>query len=401
MAGCGSGTSPTSFRASGVWADERWIGQSPGAPDLAVQRRRAVELVAACSIEISPRDDFAGERLRELLDPGMTVFVNHPGSVTHHDIVAACARLRRAGFNPVPHIAVRRLASFTQANDFLQRAAAEAEVSGRLDHRRRPRPSGGSVPRQSRSLGVRPGRGSRPRARLPLPGIPRAIRGSPRAPSMRFCGPRWHWRSGRPRSVAGHPVRLRGRADPPLDRHIASPGHQPAPSGLASPGRRRVATLAKFAVRCGIGASLRALARGHTAFARIFAEAGPDALIGALVAEEDPARRSTACTSSPLAASVAPPNGWAAICAAPLRRASLCLHRHSGAIISIALLDIPCLQRKTRPSAKFRCRSAANRPEFRCRPECPNRIQVTDTFKSFGRHEVDFGPETVFSLPTG
>jgi methylenetetrahydrofolate reductase (NADPH) len=56
--------------------------------------------------------------------------------------------------------------------------------------------------------------------------------------------------------------------------------------GIAGPAS--VATLAKFAVRCGIGASLRALARGHTAFARILAETGPDALIGALVAEEEP-----------------------------------------------------------------------------------------------------------------
>ena len=56
------------------------------------------------------------------------MFVNHPASVTHHDIVAACVKLRRAGFTPVPHIAARRLASFTQARDFLQRAADEAEV---------------------------------------------------------------------------------------------------------------------------------------------------------------------------------------------------------------------------------------------------------------------------------
>jgi len=39
-------------------------------------------------------------------------------------------------------------------------------------------------------------------------------------------------------------------------------------------------------VRCGIGSSLRALARGHTAFARILTEAAPDALIDALVAGE-------------------------------------------------------------------------------------------------------------------
>src|SRR5262249_19780123 len=62
----------------------------------------------------------------------------------------------------------------------------------------------------------------------------------------------------------------------------------PVRVGVAGPAT--VATLAKFAVRCGIGASLCALARGHTAFARILAEAGPDALIGALVAEEDPGR---------------------------------------------------------------------------------------------------------------
>jgi methylenetetrahydrofolate reductase (NADPH) len=60
----------------------------------------------------------------------------------------------------------------------------------------------------------------------------------------------------------------------------------PVRVGIAGPAS--VATLAKFAVRCGIGASLRALARGHTAFARILAEAGPDALIGALVVDEDP-----------------------------------------------------------------------------------------------------------------
>src|SRR5215831_8104062 len=106
--------------------------QSRDAEDLVRRHERAAELVAECSIEISPRDEFAGERLRELLDPGRTVFVNHPGGVTHHDIVGACARLRCAGFNPVPHVAVRRLASFTQANDFLQRATAEAGVRGAL-----------------------------------------------------------------------------------------------------------------------------------------------------------------------------------------------------------------------------------------------------------------------------
>jgi methylenetetrahydrofolate reductase (NADPH) len=55
--------------------------------------------------------------------------------------------------------------------------------------------------------------------------------------------------------------------------------------GVAGPAT--IATLAKFAVRCGIGASLRALGRGQTAFARILAEATPDTLIGSLIAGEE------------------------------------------------------------------------------------------------------------------
>ena len=71
---------------------------------------RAAELIANCSIELSPRDEYAGEALCNLLDPGITVFVNYAPSVTHHDIVAACVRLHRAGYVAVPHVAARRLA---------------------------------------------------------------------------------------------------------------------------------------------------------------------------------------------------------------------------------------------------------------------------------------------------
>ena len=257
--------------------------------DDAPRRDRAAELVTASSIEVSPRDDCAGERLLELLDPGRTVFVNHPGSVTHHDIVAACARLRRAGFNPVPHIAVRRLASFTQANDFLQRAAAEADVRGALviggdpDHPVGPFPDAYDL--------LASGLVVRHRLReVAFAGYPE---GHPRIAS-RSLNEVLHakvtlaCRQGLAVSV----VTQFGFDAAPILRWIAALRDRdiicPIRVGVAGPAT--VATLAKFAVRCGIGASLRRLARGHTAFARILAEAGPEALIGALVAEEDPRR---------------------------------------------------------------------------------------------------------------
>ncbi len=40
-------------------------------------------------------------------------------------------------------------------------------------------------------------------------------------------------------------------------------------------------------MRCGVGASLRALARGHPAIVRVLAEASPDALIEALVRDAE------------------------------------------------------------------------------------------------------------------
>jgi methylenetetrahydrofolate reductase (NADPH) len=264
------------------------IEQPSGAPALAQRRQRVAELVAGCSIEISPRDDFAGEKLRELFDPGITVFVNHPGSVTHHDIVAACARLRHAGFKPVPHIAVRRLASFTQASDFLQRAAAEADVKSALiiggdpDHPIGPFPDSYDL----LASGLVERHGLREVAFAGYPdGHPRiASRALDEALRAKVVLAR---QSGLEVSL----VTQFGFDPAPILHWIASLRAQdiacPVRIGLAGPAT--VATLAKFAVRCGIGASLRALARGHTAFARILAEAGPDTLIDALVAGEDPA----------------------------------------------------------------------------------------------------------------
>jgi methylenetetrahydrofolate reductase (NADPH) len=263
------------------------IRQARGVSDAAAHGQRARKLVDGCSIEISPRDDFAGERLRELLAPGTTVFVNHPGSVTHHDIVAACTKLRHAGFTPVPHIAVRRLASFTQASDFLQRAAAEADVTAAMivggdpDHPVGPFPDSHDL----LASGLVERHGLR---EVAFAGYPE---GHPRIASRTLDDAlRAKLISARGRGLEVSLVTQFGFEAAPILRWIASLRAQgivcPVRVGLAGPAT--VATLAKFAVRCGIGASLRALARGHTAFARILAEAGPDSLIDALVTGEDP-----------------------------------------------------------------------------------------------------------------
>jgi methylenetetrahydrofolate reductase (NADPH) len=249
------------------------------------QKRRIAELIGASSIEISPRDKLAGEPLRDLFAPGTTIFVAHPPSATWHDIVTACARLHRAGFVAVPHIAARRLASLIEASDFLERAAGDANVAEALLIGGDPDWPAGPFP-DSASLvdtGV-----------VECHGFERII----------FAG-----------YPEGHPYIATQRLDAALDakvalarRHGLEPslvtqfGFDPTPierwiaglraRGITCPvrigvaGPASVTTLVRFAVRCGVSASIRALARGHTAFPRILTEVGPDELIAALVDAE-------------------------------------------------------------------------------------------------------------------
>ncbi len=251
----------------------------------AVQRHRVADLIGTCSIELSPRDEFAGEALRNLLAPGSTVFVNHSPSANHDDIVAACTRLHRAGFVPVPHVAARRLASFAQASDFLRRVAAEAGVDRILLIAGDNSPVGAfKASLDLLATGVVERHGIRHVAFAGYPEGHPAIdarvldaalqakvalatqRGLHVSLVTQFAfeaGPIQRW-------IA--PLRTEG---------IECPVH----IGIAGPAS--VASLARFAVRCGIGASLSALAKGHTAFARALTAAGPDALIAELVAGEN------------------------------------------------------------------------------------------------------------------
>lgn len=256
---------------------------APADPLAQQQRRRVAGLVSAASIEVSPTDGLIGDGLRDLFPSGTTVFVNHPARADYRAIVAACARLRRAGFEPVPHIAARRLAGVEDAVDFLRRATDEADIADVLLVGGDPDWPAGPF-RDSLALlasGI-----------LECHGIER----------VRFAGyPEGHPLIGaaaldralaaklalaKERGLRASLVTQFGFEAAPIATWLAGLRSRgidcPVAIGVAGPAR--AATLVKFAVRCGIGSSLRALARGHTAFARILTEAGPDALIDALAA---------------------------------------------------------------------------------------------------------------------
>jgi methylenetetrahydrofolate reductase (NADPH) len=187
----------------------------------------------------------------------------------------------------MPHIAARRLASFTQLRDFLQRAAGEAGVTRVFVTAGDPVQAAGPF-RDSLAVltaGLIEANGI---DQVAFAGYPE---GHPRIDRRRLdCALRAKIALGRQRGVDVSLVTQFGFDAAAILRWIASLREDgifcPIRVGIAGPAT--VATLAKFAVRCGVGASLRALGRGQTAFARIMTQATPDALIAALAALEEP-----------------------------------------------------------------------------------------------------------------
>lgn len=80
------------------------------------------------SLELLPRALFELPKLRDHLAPGTSIFIPSPEGTSSAELVKAAERVRTAGFNPVPHIAARRLASRADATEFLSRLHEAARV---------------------------------------------------------------------------------------------------------------------------------------------------------------------------------------------------------------------------------------------------------------------------------
>jgi methylenetetrahydrofolate reductase (NADH) len=85
-------------------------------------------LARAGSLETSTRNLAEVDGYAGLMPAGTDVYAPWlPGAPYHHQ-VAMARHLRRAGFNPVPHISARRLPDAAAARDFLARLQGEAGV---------------------------------------------------------------------------------------------------------------------------------------------------------------------------------------------------------------------------------------------------------------------------------
>ena len=244
-------------------------------------------LLASASVEISSH----GHQLPELLDNfsgGAEVTITFlPGDNYRHNVETAAA-LRRSGFNPVPHIAAREMSSREALDDFLARLRGEADVrrvlliAGDVAGARGPFKSSSDV----RATGLLQAHGI---ARISIAGHPE---GHPFLDETGVLNLLSTWQDWAQQTRIGVDIVSQFCFESApilvlLGKLAESGIGLPLIVGLAGPATP--ATLTKFALRCGIGSSIRAVRGKIGRYGRLLTDSGPDDVIHGLEAAPRPA----------------------------------------------------------------------------------------------------------------
>ena len=231
-------------------------------------------LLSSASVEVSSR----GHQLQELRDHfarGTDVTITFlPGDNYRHNVETASA-LRRAGYNPVPHIAAREMPSREALDDFLARARGEADVTrvvliaGDLALAKGPFRSSLDVC----ASGLIEARGI---LSVSVAGHPE---GHPYLSAANAFKVLEAWRDwGQLTKIRVDVVTQFCFESGPILGWIGELDARgislPVIVGLAGPATP--ATLTKFALRCGIGNSMRSLRSQIGRFGRLLTDTGPD-----------------------------------------------------------------------------------------------------------------------------
>ena len=236
--------------------------------------RAAADLLVCGSMEMSPdrADDAAA--LAALLPSGIKVYVNHLPRHGLSQSLTALTALHDAGLAPVPHIAARRVASHAELESFLKQAVSTAGVSRVLliggDD---PQPLGPYADGMALL-----GEGSLARygvKEIGLPGYPEGHPRIPRATLEQALADKIALAADQGigafivTQFSFAPTRVVEYCNE-LARSLPA---VPVYVGMAGP--TSAATLLRFAQRCGVSASLRALQAQGMGAVRMFTHTDP------------------------------------------------------------------------------------------------------------------------------
>jgi methylenetetrahydrofolate reductase (NADPH) len=229
------------------------------------------------SIEVNPSDAKALDAALDRLHPGTEVFLTWiPGANPMH-MVEPAAKLQRAGLLPVPHVGARHLESAAQLEQLAARLAGDAGVDRVLvvggDRAKPAGPYDSSLAVMQTGVFQKAGVARMAVAGFPEgnPNISDAALEEALAVKVNFARS-----SGLSLSIV---TQFCFKAEPIvgwMQRLRAQGIENPVRVGLAGPAG--LVTLARYAVRCGIGNSLHVLTE-HPSFAKLLTEKGPEPII--------------------------------------------------------------------------------------------------------------------------
>ena len=243
----------------------------------------AAELVACGSLEMGADAPEDAQRIAALLPAGTPVYVNHlPRRELAHTLPALVA-LSEAGLEPVPHVAARRIVSRAEVEAFLKQAVRLANVrkvlliGGDVPEPLGPYVDGAALMRD----GLLSGCGVQ---QVGLPGYPE---GHPRIASATLAAALAEKLAlARAQGLGAYVVTQFSFAPNRIVEYCANVARQapglPVYVGLAGPAGP--VALARYAQRCGVSASLRALQTEGIKAVRLFTRVDPIEQLMALAA---------------------------------------------------------------------------------------------------------------------
>lgn len=255
------------------------IQQSSSEPAVvSIDTQAIAQLARDASIEINVQDLRHLDASRAFLPEGKRIYISHMPKQTWDDTLSACRAVSDAGFDPIPHLPVRLLDGVSTLERILETATHKAGTKEVLlvagDYPRAAGPY--AVVADVLKSGILNQHGLQ---RVSLAGHPE---GHPKVAldEIRRAEVEKATLAEQAGLLATFVTQFFFEAQPFLDwvNHARAAGvHARFVGGLSGPAG--VATLVRFALRCGVGPSIRALGARPTSFVKLIGEHGPEAVI--------------------------------------------------------------------------------------------------------------------------
>jgi methylenetetrahydrofolate reductase (NADPH) len=243
--------------------------------------------VKGFSIEVMPRTAEKVESFRDILPAGTRVYIAHIEGTPIDEMVATARRLHAEGFPVMPHFPARIIADKATLADWVARYRGEADVKQALLLGGGVNTPAGEFDASMQLLesGVFDGF-----ERLHVAGHPEGNRDIDKDGGDRIVMQALQWKQAfAERSDAKMAIATQFcfEADPVIawaDRLAAEGIHLPIHIGVAGPAKLQ--TLLKFAIACGVGASLRVLQKRAMDVTKLLLPYEPTEFVGALAAHK-------------------------------------------------------------------------------------------------------------------